>query len=204
MELLKPTSDHIAAVQNFREKNRSSQYFNHLSAISESIPALGWVCVVSICIYVCMYKRIKHIVAFFHAIFKEPTPGPHVKEMNDAGQFYTNRVLKEWKEKNVVHVEWTRAWIQTLNDLQKYIKQYHTTGLVWSGKNTTTSSSSSGAPLPPPPPPPLSLSAAELEKMSLSGTDERSALFAEINQGETITKSKRISNKWLTIWTVYS
>lgn len=48
MKLLKPTSDKIQAVQNLREKNRASPYFNHLSAISESIPALGWVAVVSI------------------------------------------------------------------------------------------------------------------------------------------------------------
>lgn len=47
MELLKPTSQQIAAIQDFREKHRSSQFFNNLSAISESIPALGWVCVVS-------------------------------------------------------------------------------------------------------------------------------------------------------------
>ena len=64
--LLKPTSDIIAEIQSFREKNRRSEYFNHLSAISESIPALGWVTVA-------------------------PTPAPFVKEMNDAGQFYTNR-----------------------------------------------------------------------------------------------------------------
>ena len=64
--LLKPTSDVISEIQGFREKSRRSDYFNHLSAISESIPALGWVTVA-------------------------PTPGPFVKEMNDAGQFYTNR-----------------------------------------------------------------------------------------------------------------
>lgn len=46
-KLLQPTSDQINAIQTFREKNRTSKYFNHLSAISESIPALGWVCVVS-------------------------------------------------------------------------------------------------------------------------------------------------------------
>lgn len=46
-ELLKPTSENISAIQEYREKNRSSPFFNHLSAISESIPALGWVCVVS-------------------------------------------------------------------------------------------------------------------------------------------------------------
>lgn len=45
-ELLKPISEHIQAVQNFREKNRGSKLFNHLSAVSESIPALGWVALV--------------------------------------------------------------------------------------------------------------------------------------------------------------
>lgn len=45
--LLKPTSEQIMAIQSFREKRRTSKYFNHLSAVSESIPALGWVCVVS-------------------------------------------------------------------------------------------------------------------------------------------------------------
>lgn len=47
MNLLKPTSDSIISIQEFRERNRTSQFFNHLSAISESIPALGWVAVVS-------------------------------------------------------------------------------------------------------------------------------------------------------------
>ena len=45
--LLKPQSDKISEIQAFRESNRRSEYFNHLSAISESIPALGWVAVVS-------------------------------------------------------------------------------------------------------------------------------------------------------------
>lgn len=107
--LLAPTSEQISAIQQYREKNRVSKYFNHLSAISESVPALGWVAV-------------------------SPTPAPYVKEMNDAGQFYTNRVLKEWKEKDKRHAEWCRAWVQLLTELQAYVKQYHTTGLVWTGK----------------------------------------------------------------------
>lgn len=45
-KLLQPTSEQINAVQSFREKHRTSKFFNHLSAISESVPALGWVCVV--------------------------------------------------------------------------------------------------------------------------------------------------------------
>lgn len=74
ISLLRPMSMQIQEIQEFRERNRGSSFFNHLSAISESIPALGWVAV-------------------------SPTPAPYIKEMNDAGQFYTNRVLKDWKEK---------------------------------------------------------------------------------------------------------
>merc|ERR1711944_285807 len=104
--LLLPLSNKISEIQDFREKNRRSVYFNHLSAVSESIPALGWVTV-------------------------SPAPAPFVKEMKDAGQFYTNRVLKDWKDKSKSHVEWTKAWIQTLVEIQKFVKEYHTTGLVW-------------------------------------------------------------------------
>ncbi|XP_049879758.1 adenylyl cyclase-associated protein 1 isoform X2 [Pectinophora gossypiella] len=160
-QLLAPTSEQINAIQQFREKNRASPLFNHLSAISESIPALGWVAV-------------------------SPTPGPYVKEMNDAGQFYTNRVLKEWKEKDKKHAEWCRAWVQLLADLQAYVKQHHTTGLVWSGKGA-----GAGAPPPPPggmPPPPPVLPDVDFSNMTV---DDRSALFAEINQGEGITSSLR-------------
>ncbi|XP_050077282.1 adenylyl cyclase-associated protein 2 isoform X1 [Anopheles maculipalpis] len=163
--LLKPTSDKISTIQSFREKNRTSPFFNHLSAISESIPALGWVCVA-------------------------PTPGPYVKEMNDAGQFYTNRVLKDWKEKDSTHVEWARAWIQTLTELQQYIKQHHTTGLVWSGKEKPTVGGASVPPPPPPgglPPPPPMMPLGDLSAGAGAG-DDRSALFAQINQGADITK----------------
>lgn len=113
--------------------------------------------------------------------------------MNDAGQFYTNRVLKDWKEKDVVHVEWARSWVQTLTDLQQYIKQYHTTGLVWSGKGSAPAGgcpppppSAAGCP-PPPPPPVLDMSALSFNDAS---NDNRNALFAEINKGADITKGK--------------
>ena len=39
--LQKPMGDKINEIQSFREAGRRCQFFNHLSAISESIPALG-------------------------------------------------------------------------------------------------------------------------------------------------------------------
>ncbi|TKC45467.1 hypothetical protein EI555_000527 [Monodon monoceros] len=41
-DLLAPISEQIQEVITFREKNRGSKLFNHLSAVSESIQALGW------------------------------------------------------------------------------------------------------------------------------------------------------------------
>ena len=105
-KLLQPTADLIGEIQQFRESNRRSTLFNHLSALSESIPALGWVSVA-------------------------PTPAPFVKEMKDAGMFYTNRVLRDWKEKERKHVDWVRSWLDTLRDLEMFVRRHHTTGLVW-------------------------------------------------------------------------
>ena len=46
-KLLKPQADVISQITQFRESNRRSAQYNHLSTISESIAALSWVVTVS-------------------------------------------------------------------------------------------------------------------------------------------------------------
>ncbi|MGH0133983.1 UNVERIFIED_CONTAM: hypothetical protein FKN15_051785 [Acipenser sinensis] len=62
--------------------------------------------------------------------------------MNDAATFYTNRVLKDYKDNDNRHVDWVRSYLQLWTELQAYIKEHHTTGLVWSksrkGKYSST------------------------------------------------------------------
>ncbi|XP_060114634.1 adenylyl cyclase-associated protein 1 [Heteronotia binoei] len=166
--LLKPISDQIQVVQSFREKNRGSKLFNHLSAVCESIPALGWVAMA-------------------------PKPGPYVKEMTDAAMFYSNRVLKEYKDVDKKHVDWVKAYLSIWTELQVYIKEHHTTGLTWS---KTGPIATDGGPPPPPPPPrggpplPPGPPPPPAPTFASSGGDDpasRSALFAQINQGEAIT-----------------
>lgn len=172
--LLKPTSQHISAVQQFRESHRSSAVFNHLSAISESIPALGWVTVM-------------------------PAPGPYVREMTDAGMFYLNRVLKEFKEKDAAHTGWVNAWKNTLTELQAYIKQFHTTGIEWNRQGCECDASCCPPPAattcPPPPPPPGPPPPPVLDAAPPSGgskdDDTRAALFADLSKGEDVTKGLR-------------
>uniref|UniRef100_A0A673LNC4 Adenylyl cyclase-associated protein n=1 Tax=Sinocyclocheilus rhinocerous TaxID=307959 RepID=A0A673LNC4_9TELE len=170
--LLAPMSKVIQEVQSFREKNRSSPLFNHLSAVSESVPALGWVAMA-------------------------PKPGPYVKEMQDAAMFYTNRVLKDYKEKDKMHVEWVSTYVSIWTELQAYIKQHHTTGLSWSktGPVASGGAPSGGAPAPPPPgppPPPMNL---DKSSSGDSGATSHNALFASINKGADITKGlKHVSD----------
>uniref|UniRef100_UPI00398EE888 adenylyl cyclase-associated protein 2 isoform X1 n=2 Tax=Pristiophorus japonicus TaxID=55135 RepID=UPI00398EE888 len=165
--ILKPLSDRMQAIQNFREKNRGSKLFNHLSAVSESIAALGWVAVA-------------------------PKPGPYVKEMNDAATFYTNRVLKEYKDIDKRHVEWVKSFLSIWTQLQAYIKEHHTTGLSWNTAGLVMSAPSCGpCPPPPPPPPPGPPPVLPSEIPKDNASIARSQLFAELNQGEAITKGLR-------------
>ncbi|KAI1289696.1 Adenylyl cyclase-associated protein 2 [Halotydeus destructor] len=166
-KLLKPTSDLIQSIQAFREKNRISPHFDFLSAISESIPALGWVAV-------------------------SPTPAPYVKEMKDASQYYTNKILVANKNSNQTNVDWAKTWIEFLTELQTYVKKNHTTGLVWNPKGVDASTVGGRTgdcnmrPLPPPPPPPPADFFSEPAK---GGDSTRNALLQELNRGTDITKS---------------
>ncbi|XP_054462382.1 adenylyl cyclase-associated protein 1 [Anoplopoma fimbria] len=177
--LLQPVSKAIQQVQGFREQNRTSPQFNHLSAVSESVPALGWVAMA-------------------------PKPCPYVKEMQDAAMFYTNRVLKEYKEKDKTHVDWVKAYVSIWTELQNYVKQHHTTGLTWSKSGPMASASAApprapagGCPPPPPgpPPPPMDLSASSGGGGGDAGDTNRNALFASLNQGADITRGlKHVSD----------
>ncbi|XP_075069210.1 adenylyl cyclase-associated protein 2 [Mixophyes fleayi] len=179
--ILRPISEKIQETQTFREKNRGSKMFNHLSAISESIPAVGWIAV-------------------------SPAPGPYVKEMADAATFYTNRVLKDYKNTDVRHVDWVKSYLSIWNELQAYIKEHHTTGTSWGNSlfskgdpqyNVTSGSSHPSPPPPPPPPPPGPPPMSDIfsSKPKDDVSQDRSALFAQLNQGEAITKGlKHVSD----------
>jgi adenylyl cyclase-associated protein len=108
-ELLKPLQSEIGTIVALKDNNRSSPFFSHLSMVAEGIPALGWVVV-------------------------SPTPGPYVNDMKDAAQFYANRVVKDYKEKDASHVKWVHSFSAFLVELFQYVKKWHTTGLAWNPK----------------------------------------------------------------------
>ena len=103
--------------------------------------------------------------------------------------------------------------------MQNYVKEYHTTGLVWNPRvrrshrypiflfllvtslqgltveqfkaSSTGISSAAGPPPPPPPPPPPSVSNANPVPPAVGAA----AVFAELNRGEEVTKGLRKVDK---------
>ncbi|VDM33421.1 unnamed protein product [Hydatigera taeniaeformis] len=122
--VLKPCSDAIQKVTEFKDRNRTSADFNHLSAIAESVSALGW-------------------------IAAPDPPAKFINEMVESGKFYTNRILKEFKGKDDNHVEWVHAFLDVWNQLKDFTVAHYPAGLTWA-----SGGSDAGVPPPPPPPPP--------------------------------------------------
>ncbi|WP_411023560.1 hypothetical protein, partial [Salmonella sp. s51228] len=49
----------------------------------------------------------------------------------DGAQFYTNRILNNYRGKDQTHVDWVQALIGSLKSLQEYVENYHKSGLAW-------------------------------------------------------------------------
>lgn len=171
--LIKPTSDLIAKIGAIKDTNRASKFANNLATISEGISALGWVIV-------------------------SPTPGPFVADMRGGSEFYSNRLLKEFKGKDQNQVDFVTHYNNFLKELQVYIKKYHTTGLAWNPKGGDAASfqssapaasaapSGPGAPPPGPPPPPANLH--DTPTSNANAAPDMTRVFGELTQGENVTK----------------
>jgi len=171
-DLLAPIAAIAKQVKDLRENNRKDKQWEHLSTLSEAVSYVNWVVVT-------------------------PTPAPFVKESLDSSLFWSNKILTIYKGKEQKHIDWCNQLKEFFNELQKYIKSFHTTGLAWNakGKDVDQVSAAPAAPAPPaagppppgPPPPPSadSLKAGAAAPKKAAG--DTNALFAELNKGGAIT-----------------
>uniref|UniRef100_A0A1I7TZ72 CAP_N domain-containing protein n=1 Tax=Caenorhabditis tropicalis TaxID=1561998 RepID=A0A1I7TZ72_9PELO len=176
-KMLTPIINLLGEINNFKDAQIKTAQPNHLKSIAEALPALGWLTV-------------------------KKTPAPYIKEYVEASQFYINKILREFKDTDPRHVEWTKAWKGIFDEMQKFVRQVHTTGLVWNsapGSAPAAISGSSapaaapkapggpGGPPPPPPPPPADFFANIAPPPVDTEKSNRDALFAQLNQGEGVT-----------------
>eukprot|EP00118_Oscarella_pearsei_P024612 m.306422 g.306422 ORF g.306422 m.306422 type:complete len:471 (+) comp41225_c0_seq1:130-1542(+) len=162
--LLKPISEIMTNVSDFRDKRRGHAQFNFFSVLSEGIPALGWVTIAK-------------------------KPAPYVKQIAEAAQFYANRIIKDFKGKKEDCVQWAKAFMTVLTELQNYVQKFHTTGLSWnpSGPVASAPSAAPGPPPPGPPPPPVVPLDEAPAKGSGASKPDMSGLFASLNKGSGVT-----------------
>lgn len=188
MTELHKASDNI---NNIRESNRASPLFNHLSAVSEGIVALGW--------------------------FFASKPADFVSEIQAGVEYYGNKVLTDYKEKDRTHVQYIQSYYQIFRSLAAYLRKHYPRGLTWNDKDgidakeaftqvTSVSGSSQGAPPPPPPPvpvlnvpgggvPPPPPPPPGMAPVAAAPAPDMSAVFDQLNQGDAITSNLRKVDK---------
>ncbi|CAL0326928.1 unnamed protein product [Lupinus luteus] len=174
-EFLKPLNEVIIKAARTTE-GRRSDFFNHLKAASDSLSALAW-------------------IAFTGKDCGMSMPIAHVEESWQMAEFYSNKVLVEYRSKDPNHVEWVKALKELyVPGLRDYVKGFYPLGPVWSptGKNIVPSK----APAPPaaPPPPPASLFSSESTQASSSKPKEgMSAVFQELSTGNVTSGLRKVT-----------
>lgn len=108
--VVKDYSECVMKIGSFAEKVRKGDAaFNQCKSIGEALGAFSW-------------------------FFVEPAPAPFVKESADAGKFYGQKVMVEFKGKDQKQFDWAKSVETLFGDLYLYIKVNHTTGLSWNPK----------------------------------------------------------------------
>ncbi|KAJ5434129.1 hypothetical protein N7491_004724 [Penicillium cf. griseofulvum] len=145
------------SINNIRESNRASPLFNHLSAVAEGIVALAW--------------------------FFESKPAEFVTDMIGGIEYYGNKVLKEYKDKDKTHVDYIKAYYQNFKALAEYLKKHFPQGLTWNNASGIDAlealKQAKGGPAP----------------VSGAPAADMGAVFDQLNQGEGITSSLRKVDK---------
>lgn len=189
---LLPINSEITTILDMKEKFRALEVAPQLCTIAEGAPALSWIV--------------------------SPLPLAVLGDYRDLTTFWSNRVLKEFKEKDNNMKEWVRLLNATFVALTAHVKEFHQTGVKWNESSSKTlaelleereqsskaaavsdSGASGSAPPPPPPPPPP----AEFYQDAQSGNPEQKpaggmgAVFADLNQGVSVTSGLKKVDKLL-------
>ncbi|MED6179675.1 F-actin-capping protein subunit alpha [Stylosanthes scabra] len=110
-EFLKPLNEVIMKATAMTE-GRRSDFFNHLKAAADSLSALAW-------------------IAFTGKDCGMSMPIAHVEESWQMAEFYSNKVLVEYRNIDPNHVEWAKSLKELyLPGLRDYVKGFYPLGPV--------------------------------------------------------------------------
>ncbi|KAL7125367.1 hypothetical protein ABFS83_14G112800 [Erythranthe nasuta] len=173
-EFLKPLNEVITKASALAE-GRRSDFFHHLKTAADSLSALVW-------------------IAFTGKNCGMNMPISHVEESWQTAEFYCNKILVEYRNKDASHVEWAKALKELyVPGLRDYVKTHYPLGPTWSATgNTVSHAPTKGHGPAAPPPPPTSLFSSETAQPSSSRPKEgMAAVFQELNSGKPVTSGLR-------------
>ncbi|XP_051132753.1 cyclase-associated protein 1-like [Andrographis paniculata] len=169
VEFLKPLNDVIAKASTLTEGKRSD-FFNHLRTGAESVNALVW-------------------IAYTGKNCGMSMPVAHVEESWNMAEFYSNKVLVEYRSKDANHVEWVKALKDLyVPGLRDYVKSHYPLGPVWSATGKTVKARPAAAPAPPPP---ANFSSQTAKPSSSQGM---SAVFQDISSGNVTSGLRKVTD----------
>jgi adenylyl cyclase-associated protein len=91
-DMAKPVSVCLMPLLEFAGQHRSSSLFHHFSAISEGSLAFNWVFVVS-------HEMRDFAKLSEFSVIKSPAPASFIGDTRESAQYFTNRVLQEFKSR---------------------------------------------------------------------------------------------------------
>ncbi|XP_061363574.1 cyclase-associated protein 1-like isoform X2 [Gastrolobium bilobum] len=174
-EFLKPLNEVIVKASTLTE-GRRSDFFNHLKAAVDSLSALAW-------------------IAYTGKDCGMSMPIAHVEESWQMAEFYSNKVLVEYRNKDPNHVEWAKALKDLyIPGLRDYVKSFYPLGPVWSPTGKIIAPSKAPAPAAPPPPPASLFSPESSQASSSKKKEGMSAVFQQLSSGNVTGGLRKVTD----------
>ncbi|KAJ3672854.1 hypothetical protein LUZ60_006228 [Juncus effusus] len=183
-EFLKPLND-VLIKANALTEGRRPDYFNHIKTVADSLSALAW-------------------IAFLGKDLGMSFPTAHVEESWQMAEFYNNKVLVEFRNKDPDHVEWAKALKELyIPSLRDYVKKNYPLGPAWGPAGSVApaaqpkpvaSKPAPAGPAPPPPPPKSLFSESEKKGSASKPKQGMSAVFDEISTKPVTAGLKKVTD----------
>ncbi|GAB2267304.1 F-actin-capping protein subunit alpha, variant 2 [Dionaea muscipula] len=181
-EFLKPLNE-VMVKANALTEGRRSDFFNHQKTIADSLSALAW-------------------IAYTGKGCGMSLPIAHVEESWQMAEFYNNKVLVQFRNKDPNHVEWAKALKELyIPGLRDYVKGFYPLGPIWrigakADVSVPQKAPASSGPAPPPPPKaPLFCTDSPKASSSSSRPQEgMAAVFQEINSSNITAGLRKVTS----------
>lgn len=135
----------------------------------------------------------------------KPAPGEVLISAIGGFDYYANNIRKEFKTTNPDQIAFCNTFKTLLNELAAYVKEHHTTGVVWNpkgidAKEYTATSAGATTAAPAPAAKPAAAPATTTATSAPAAGPAKADLFAALNKDAAITSGLKKVTKDMQTW----